>query len=160
MAPVLIRRLKRVAYSDKMYKHTVSTHQLCDDRQHKHRISIVATCCRYIHDVNQAEMFGSVDDMCRLCGTDTSILWRKTIFAGKGLRSQYALKISECLFLQVSIEPFLDHIFFKIIVQFLSTILFSLNSFKSYFMKNKNFLHIYRFPRTKFMILGNITSLI
>ncbi|XP_059484614.1 zinc finger protein 493-like [Neocloeon triangulifer] len=45
-----------------------------------------------------------VGDMCRLCGTDTLNIVRHAIFEGEGLTKKYALKISECLPLQVTVE--------------------------------------------------------
>lgn len=41
-------------------------------------------------------------DLCRLCGTDTLNIVRNAIFGGEGRVKKYALKISECLTLQVS----------------------------------------------------------
>jgi hypothetical protein len=41
-------------------------------------------------------------DLCRLCGTDTLNNVRNAIFKGEGRLKKYALKISECLTLQVS----------------------------------------------------------
>jgi len=41
-------------------------------------------------------------DLCRLCGTDTVNIVRNAIFEGEGRAKKYALKISECLTLQVS----------------------------------------------------------
>jgi hypothetical protein len=40
-------------------------------------------------------------DLCRLCGMDTVNLKRNAIFEGEGRIKKYALKISECLTLQV-----------------------------------------------------------
>jgi hypothetical protein len=40
-------------------------------------------------------------DLCRLCGTDTLNILRNCIFEGEGRVKKYALKISECLTLQV-----------------------------------------------------------
>jgi hypothetical protein len=40
-------------------------------------------------------------DLCRLCGTDTVNILRNAIFEGEGRAKKYALKISECLTLQV-----------------------------------------------------------
>jgi hypothetical protein len=40
-------------------------------------------------------------DLCRLCGTDTLNVVRNAIFEGEGRAKKYALKISECLTLQV-----------------------------------------------------------
>jgi hypothetical protein len=40
-------------------------------------------------------------DLCRLCGTDTVNIVRNAIFEGEGRLKKYALKISECLTLQV-----------------------------------------------------------
>jgi hypothetical protein len=40
-------------------------------------------------------------DLCRLCGTDTLNILRNAIFEGEGPAKKYALKISECLTLQV-----------------------------------------------------------
>jgi hypothetical protein len=40
-------------------------------------------------------------DLCRLCGTDTLNIVRNAIFQGEGRAKKYALKISECLTLQV-----------------------------------------------------------
>jgi KRAB domain-containing zinc finger protein len=40
-------------------------------------------------------------DMCRLCGTDTFNIVRNAIFEGEGRSKKYALKILECLTLQV-----------------------------------------------------------
>jgi hypothetical protein len=40
-------------------------------------------------------------DLCRLCGTDTLNILRNAIFKGEGSAKKYALKISECLILQV-----------------------------------------------------------
>lgn len=45
----------------------------------------------------------SVGDLCRLCGTDTLNIVRNAIFEGEGRVKKYALKISECLTLQVSV---------------------------------------------------------
>jgi hypothetical protein len=44
----------------------------------------------------------SVGDLCRLCGTDTLNIVRNAIFDGEGRVKKYALKITECLTLQVS----------------------------------------------------------
>jgi hypothetical protein len=41
-------------------------------------------------------------DLCRLCGTDTVNIVRNAIFEGDGSVKKYALKILECLALQVS----------------------------------------------------------
>ena len=41
-------------------------------------------------------------DLCHLCGTDTLNKVRNAIFEGEGRRMKYALKISDCLSLQVS----------------------------------------------------------
>jgi hypothetical protein len=41
-------------------------------------------------------------DLCRLCGTDTLDNVRNAIFEHEGRVKKYALKISECLTLQVS----------------------------------------------------------
>jgi hypothetical protein len=41
-------------------------------------------------------------DLCRLCGTDTLNIVRNAIFEGEGRVKKYALKITECLTLQVS----------------------------------------------------------
>jgi hypothetical protein len=43
-------------------------------------------------------------DLCRLCGTDTLKILRNSIFEGEGRAKKYALKISECLTLQVSAD--------------------------------------------------------
>jgi hypothetical protein len=40
-------------------------------------------------------------DLCRLCGTDTLNIVRNAIFEGEGRAKKYALKITECLTLQV-----------------------------------------------------------
>jgi hypothetical protein len=40
-------------------------------------------------------------DLCRLCGTDTLNIVRNAIFEGEGRAKKYALKIIECLTLQV-----------------------------------------------------------
>jgi hypothetical protein len=40
-------------------------------------------------------------DLCRLCGFDTLNILRNAIFEGEGRVKKYALKISECLALQV-----------------------------------------------------------
>ena len=40
-------------------------------------------------------------DLCRLCGTDTLNIVRNAIFEGEGRAKKYALKISQCLALQV-----------------------------------------------------------
>jgi hypothetical protein len=40
-------------------------------------------------------------DQCRLCGTDTLNILRNAIFEGEGRLNNFALKISECLTLQV-----------------------------------------------------------
>jgi hypothetical protein len=40
-------------------------------------------------------------DLCRLCGTDTLNIVRNAIFEGEGRLKKYALKITECLALQV-----------------------------------------------------------
>jgi hypothetical protein len=45
-------------------------------------------------------------DLCRLCGTDTVNIVRNAIFEGEGRAKKYALKITECLTLQVSHHPF------------------------------------------------------
>jgi hypothetical protein len=45
------------------------------------------------------------DDLCRLCGTDTLNVLRNCIFEGEGRAKKYAIKISECLPLQVG-SPF------------------------------------------------------
>jgi hypothetical protein len=45
-------------------------------------------------------------DLCRLCGTDTLNILRNAIFEGKGRAKKYALKISECLTLQVGFQFF------------------------------------------------------
>jgi len=43
-------------------------------------------------------------DLCRLCGTDTLNILRNAIFEGEGRAKKYALKISECLTLQVGLQ--------------------------------------------------------
>jgi hypothetical protein len=40
-------------------------------------------------------------DLCRLCGTDTVNIVQNAIFDDEGRVKKYALKISECLTLQV-----------------------------------------------------------
>jgi hypothetical protein len=40
-------------------------------------------------------------NLCRLCGTNTINIVRNVIFEGEGRAKKYALKISECLALQV-----------------------------------------------------------
>jgi len=49
-------------------------------------------------------------DLCRLCGSDTLNTVQNRIFEGEGRDKKYALKISECLSLQVrSLSPSPDH---------------------------------------------------
>jgi hypothetical protein len=43
----------------------------------------------------------ALDNLCRLCGTDTINIVRNAIFEGEGRSKKYALKILECLTLQV-----------------------------------------------------------
>jgi hypothetical protein len=45
-------------------------------------------------------------DLCRLCGTDTVNIVRNAIFEGDGRAKKYALKISQCLDLQVRSKLF------------------------------------------------------
>jgi hypothetical protein len=40
-------------------------------------------------------------NLCRLCGTDTVNIVRNAIFEGEGRAKKYALKISQCLALEV-----------------------------------------------------------
>jgi hypothetical protein len=49
----------------------------------------------------RAEMAASMADLCRLCGANTLNIARNAIFEGEGRTKKYALKINECLALQV-----------------------------------------------------------